>query len=241
MLPLFTRSELKDLIETVEQGMRLDFEAGIRLMNSKDILALGYMANLIRERKHGNKTYFRVVRNDNALKDNDILGIIAQNQAIETNATYIYGQQETAEEKIKRLLQFRELQDKVGGFLSFSPVPFLAKEVKVEGNMGLESTTGFEDLRMHAVSRILLDNIDHIKAYWLLLGPKLAQVSLAFGVDDLDGYVVEDKASVSDEREQVITRKSMLKMIHKARRQAIERDSLYQMITDYGCEGGQNG
>lgn len=240
MLPLFTRSELKDLIEAVEQGMRLDFEAGVRLMKSKDVLALGYMANLIRERKHGNKTYFRVMSNDNELNDNEVFGILAQNQAIESNAAYIYEQQETAEEKVKHLLQFRELQDKFSGFLSFSPVPFLAKEVRVEGNMGLESTTGFEDLRMQAVSRILLDNIDHIKAYWLLLGPKLAQVSLAFGVDDLDGHVVKDKTSASDEKEQVITRKSLIKMIHKARRQAIERDSLYQIITDYGCEGGQN-
>ncbi|WP_434511982.1 FO synthase [Desulfitobacterium sp. AusDCA] len=238
MLPLFAQSELKDLIERVEQRTRLDFEAGVRMMQSKDILALGYMANLIRERKHGNKTYFAVLPESNRPQDHEFQKIIAHNQAIASNATYIYGQHEKAEDKVNHLLQFRELQDKNGSFLSFSPLPFLSNEIKVEGNMGLEGTTGFEDLRMLAVSRILLDNIDHIKAFWLFLGPKLAQVSLSFGVDDLDGQVVEDHASALAEKEQVMTKKSLIKMIHKARRQAIERDSLYQMITDYGREGG---
>lgn len=223
MLPLFAQSELKDLIEKVEQGVRLDFEAGVRMMQSKDILALGYMANLIRERKHGDKTYFSAEQDEPGFKIKDFQSILADNQAVASNASYIYGQKENAEAKINQLLRLRELQDKDGSFLSFSPVPYLAKGIKVEGNMGLESTTGFEDLRMLAVSRILLDNIDHIKAYWLLLGPKLAQVSLSFGVDELEGQVVEERAADLDEKEHVMTKNAMLKIIQKARRQAIER------------------
>lgn len=251
MLSLFAQSELKDLIEKVENGERLDFKAGVRLMKSKDILALGYMANLLRERKNGDQTYFMVDRciNPMDLRTKEVPGAhwleiqnVDYRLGMEANAAMIYGQNETMEEQIDQLLHLREFQDKTGELLTFAPVPFYTHEQKFEGNMGVDSTTGFEDLRMLAVSRILLDNFNHIKAFWMLLGPKLAQVSLKFGVDDLEGTVVEVKnvQAIGAENEQAMSKKAIIKMIHRAGRHAIERDTLYQVVMDYGHEGGQN-
>lgn len=239
MLSLFDRSDLKDLIEKVEQGERLGYEEGIRLLKSKDILALGYMANLIRERKNGDRTYFAVNRIDyKEIYEEVTLGSLDNEGQV--NLRMLYGHEETVEERIKQLLDIREIQDRTGRLLSFAPLPFHPKSMPIEGTMGVESTTGFEDLRMLSVSRILLDNINHIKTYWLTLGPKLAQVSLSFGVDDLDGTVLEEKSkqSIGEMKEQAMSKRVLIKLIHKARRQALERDTLYHVLTDYGWEGG---
>jgi len=195
---LFASSELFDLIEKVEKGERLDHDAGVRMMNSHDILALGTMANIVRERKNGNRTYFNVNRpvNESNLKD----------------ATMLYGDKESTEERIAHLLQLRAQQDQTGGFESFLPLAYYPKESKIEGTMGIGTTTGLEDLKVLAISRILLDNFDHIKAYWIMLGLKLTQVSLAFGVDELEGNGV--------------TKTAMTRVIEKAGRDAVERDGL---------------
>lgn len=263
MLSLFAQSELIDLIKKVEHGERLNFEDGVRLMKSKDILALGYMANLIRERKNGDRTYFIVDRSPQPMNE-DSNSFLSSLQEVEetsravmgkhgpelqetahsfeqrTYASMLYGSTETAEERVDQLLKLRSLQDKTQGFLTFIPLPVYPKDALWEGSMGVQTTTGFEDLRMLSVSRILLDNFDHIKAFWILLGPKLAQVSLNFGVDDLDGTVVEERIKNSEgiKTEQVMSLRNMLKMIHKAGRHAIERDTLYQVLKDFGREGG---
>jgi len=194
---LFASSELFDLIEKVEKGERLDHDAGVRMMNSNDILALGTMANIVRERKNGNRTYFNVNRpvNEN-VKD----------------ATMLYGDKESTEEWIAHLLHLRAQQDQTGGFESFLPLAYYPKESKIEGTMGIGTTTGLEDLKVLAISRILLDNFNHIKAYWIMLGLKLTQVSLAFGVDELEGNGV--------------TKTAMTRVIEKAGRDAVERDGL---------------
>ncbi|SPF55552.1 FO synthase subunit 2 [Candidatus Desulfosporosinus infrequens] len=215
MLSLFAQSELSDLIEKVEKGERLDYEAGVRMMDSQDILALGYMANLVRERKNGNKTYFMV---NNPLDHTNF-------STDRTNATMLYGDIETTEERIDHLILLRAIQDRIEGFLTFSPLPADSEKTQVEGTMGVGSTTGMEDLKVLAVSRILLDNIDHIKAFWMMLGHKLAQVSLAFGVDDLDGTVVEGTGT-SD----AISKRALIHMIQKAGRDAVERDTLYRVL-----------
>ena len=198
MPSLFASSELFDLMEKVEKGERLDHDAGVRMMNSNDILALGTMANIVRKRKNGNRTYFSVNRpiNDTNVKD----------------ATMLYGDKESTEERIAHLLQLREQQDQTGGFQSFLPLAYYPKESKLEGTMGIGTTTGLEDLKVLAISRILLDNFDHIKAYWIILGLKLTQVSLAFGVDELEGNGV--------------TKTAMIRVIEKAGRDAVERDGL---------------
>jgi len=217
LLSLFASSELFDLIEKVEKGERLDYDAGVRMMKSQDILALGYMANIVREQKNGNQTYF-----------------IVNQQFDYTNihaATMSYGNMESPEERIDHLLRLRTQQDQTREFLSFIPLSYYPKETKLEGTMGVGTTTGLEDLKMLAISRILLDNFEHIKAYWIMLGLKLTQVSLAFGVDDLEGNVVEDRISHTGETEisQVITKRVMIHMIQKAGRDASERDTLYHV------------
>lgn len=237
MPSLFAQSELVDLIEKVEKGERLNFKAGVRMMASKDILAVGHMANLISERKNGNNTSFIVNRPINlteiGMNHEDPQNIVMPFERHEK--TVIYSQNETIEERIDHLLQVRELQDRTGGFLTFIPLPFLPQNTPLEGTMGLESTTGFEDLKMLAISRILLDNVDHIKGFWSLLGPKLAQVSLKFGVDDLDGTVVEERITddTGEETSQVMSKRALIHMIQKAGRDAVERDTLYRVLRTY--------
>ena len=196
MPSLFASSELFDLIEKVEKGERLDHDAGVRMMNSQDILALGYMANIVRERKNGNQTYFIVNQQVTCTNVHD--------------ATMIYGHLKSAEERIDHLFRLRALQDQTGEFRSFIPLSDYPKDTKLEGTMGVGTTTGIEDLKVLAISRILLDNFDHIKASWIMLGLKLTQVSLAFGVDDLVGNGV--------------TKRALMHMIQKAGRDAVERD-----------------
>lgn len=214
MPSLFAQSELFDLIEKVEKGERLDRDAGVRLINSQDILALGYMANIVRERKNANQTYFIVNRHFNYTNVHA--------------ATMFYGNMKSMEERIDHLLQLRARQDQTGEFLSFIPLFSPPKDTLVEGTMGVGTTTGIEDLKMLAISRILLDNFDHIKAFWIMLGLKLTQVSLAFGVDYLEGNVVEERISHSEvvETSQVLTKRAMIHMIQKAGRDAVERDWL---------------
>lgn len=209
MLSLFAQSELTDLLEKVEKGERLDFAAGVRMMNSQDILALGYMANLVRERKNGNKTYF-LVKEDHT----DFLNVSAH-----ATMTYGPGYLETAEERINYLLKLRELQDETGDFLTFCSFPCDPASTRIEGLMGFEKTTGFEDLKMMAIARTFLDNFDHLTAFCGLLGPKLAQVSLIFGVNDL----------VSNG---TMSKRALIQLIHKAGRDAQERDTRFVFETD---------
>lgn len=214
MPSLFATSELFDLIEKVEAGERLDRDAGVRMMNSQDILAMGYMANIVRERKNGNQVYFILNRPFN---DSDL-----------HHATMLYGTVEYLEERIDQLLQLRALQDQTGDFLSFIPLSHDPRDPLLEAAMDLDTTTGIEDLKMLAISRILLDNFDHIKAFWTLLGLKLTQVSLGFGVDELVGTIVEERSSQLDGAEtgRVMTKRAMIHLIEKAGRDAVERDEV---------------
>jgi len=211
---LFAPSELFDLIEKVEKGERLDRDDGVRLMNSQDILALGYMANIVRERKNGNQTFFIIKQHLNYTNVHD--------------ATMFYGNMESAEEQIDHLLQLRVLQDQKGEVRSFIALSCYPKDTVLAGTMGNGTTTGIDDLKVLAISRILLDNFDHIKASWIMLGLKLAQVSLAFGVDCLEGNIVEERISHSGgvDLSQGMTKRAMIHMIQKAGRDAVERDGL---------------
>jgi len=220
MPSLFAQSELRDLIDKIEKGQRLDFDAGVRMIMSQEILTLGYMANLVRERKNGNQTSFIVNR---PIDYADISASFVGNEK-HANEIMAYGNQESKEERIDRLVQIRTLQDQTGKLLTFSPIPFYSKTSKLEGTMGVGNSTGYEDLKMLAISRILLDNFAHIKAFWVLLGPKLAQVSLAFGVDDLDGTVVEEQSTPMAGASHIMSKRALIHLIQKAGRDAVERD-----------------
>ncbi len=157
----------------------------------------------------------------------------AHRLGMRTNATMLYGHIETVEERIDHLVRLRELQDRTGGFLAFIPLAFHPKNTGLE-EIGLSRTTGYDDLKVLAVARLMLDNFDHIKAFWIMIGPKLAQVSLAFGADDIDGTVVEERIThaAGAETGQSLTRHELVNMIKAAGRVPAERDTLYRILKE---------
>ncbi|MBS4025606.1 MAG: aminofutalosine synthase MqnE [Clostridia bacterium] len=363
MRELFIENELREIFAKVEAGQRLSREDGLILMESKDLLTLGYLAGQVKERKNGNKVYFNHNRHINhtnicvnrcklcafgvdpvhpnaylltleeiEAKAEEMVGKniseihivgglhpdlpfeyyltmlirikkilphvhikaftaveidyfaqttglaleevfrklqkagldslpgggaeifskgvrdlicekkisgdrwlevmkVAHNMGMRTNATMLYGHVETSEERIDHLIQLRELQDKTGGFMTFIPLAFHPQNTALE-SMNLTRTTGFEDLKVLAVARLMLDNFDHIKAYWVMIGPKLAQVSLAFGVDDLDGTVIEEKIThaAGADAGQALSKMQLAAMIKAAGFQPVERDTLYNIV-----------
>ncbi len=365
MNKLLADSKLSDIAEKVEKGERLSREDGIRLMESHELLAVGYMADLVRRRKNGDYAYFIVNRHINhtnvcanlcklcafgkkagdhgaytmtldeiearaiesrghGISELHIVGglnpdlklgyfeemlrrvrrarpdvIIKAFTAVEidyfaraenitaeevlrrlmdagldslpgggaeifsprvrekicekkisadrwlevheaahrlgmrTNATMLYGHIETVEERVDHLVRLRELQDRTGGFLAFIPLAFHSRNTGLEG-MGLNRTTGYEDLKVLAVARLMLDNFEHIKAYWIMIGPKLAQVSLAFGADDIDGTVVEERIThaAGADTGQSLTKQELVGMIKAAGRIPAERDTLYKVLEE---------
>src|SRR4030043_136824 len=156
----------------------------------------------------------------------------AHNLGIKSNATMLYGHIETFEERIDHLLSLRKLQDETGGFQSFIPLPFHPQNTQLTG---FKKPIAFENLKMLAVSRLVLDNFPHIKAFWIMLGLKVAQLSLLFGVDDLDGTVVEEKIthSAGAETEQSISREELLELIRATGQVPVERDTLYNVLRIY--------
>jgi aminodeoxyfutalosine synthase len=161
------------------------------------------------------------------------LEIMAQvhRSGLRSNATMLYGHVETYEDRIDHLRQLRELQDETGGFQVFIPLPF-QKENNPLGHLKNLKSGGVDDLKTLAISRIYLDNFANIKAYWVMLGEKVAQVSLAFGVNDLDGTVVEEKIGhdAGAASPQAIGKDDIVTMIRKAGKLPVERDTLYNEL-----------
>jgi len=158
---------------------------------------------------------------------------VAHRLGMRTNATMLFGHVETIEERVEHLIKLRELQDRTGGFAAFIPLAFHPQNTGLE-NMGITGTTGYDDLKVLAISRLMLDNFDHIKAFWIMLGTKIAQVSLAFGVDDLDGTVVEEKIThaAGAQTAQSLTRDELIDLIRAAGMVPVERDTLYNVIRE---------
>lgn len=150
----------------------------------------------------------------------------AHRLGLRSNCTMLYGTIETLEERIDHMLRLRALQAETGGFQTFIPLAF-----HHEGNdfARLPEPTGVDNLRTYAVARLMLPNIPHIKAYWIMIGVKIAQVSLSFGVDDLDGTVQEEKIyhMAGAETPQAMSRGDLVRLIREAGRTAVERDTLY--------------
>src|ERR1700692_1537587 len=364
---IFMRIEIEDgrlrpILEKVEAGARLDFNDGIALFRTPDILATGYMANLVRERKHGNVTYFNVNRHINptdvcvascklcafgkkakdpkaytwsleeiwhrasegwseAITEFHIVGGLhpeltldwycemlrglkqrfpevhlkaftmvevaylaqrsklsiretltklmdagvdsvpgggaeifsdrvrriicdhkidgsqwlevarsAHQLGLKSNCTMLYGHIETEEDRVDHLVKLRELQDDTQGFPTFIPLAFHPDNTELDH---ISKTTGFNDIREIAVSRLMLDNIAHIKAYWVMMTPRIAQIAQRFGADDLDGTVVEEKIyhEAGATTSQGMRRSEVLRLIREAGREPMERDTLYRPVT----------
>ncbi len=151
-----------------------------------------------------------------------------------SNATMLYGHIEKFHHRVHHLEALRQLQDKTGGFQTFIPLKFRNKNNEMSH---VEESTTVEDLRNYAISRIYLDNFDHIKSYWPMIGRTTAQLSLAFGVDDLDG-TIDDTTKIysmagSEEQNPALSTEQLVKMIRSVGRNAIERDTLYNVVTDF--------
>jgi aminodeoxyfutalosine synthase len=352
---------LEPILKKVEAGDRLDFEDGVALYRTSDILALGYMANLVRERMHGSVAYFNVNRHINptdvcvascrlcafgkrardpkaytmsleevwhragegwseAITEFHIVGglhpeltlewycemlrglkqrfpqahlkaftmveiaylakrakisaretlerlrdagmdslpgggaeifdervrrIICDhkidgNEWLETartahqlglrsNCTMLYGHIENEEDRVDHLIRLRALQDETRGFVTFIPLAFHPDNTALQH---IGKTTGFADIKNIAVSRLMLDNISHIKAYWVMMTPRIAQVALRFGADDIDGTIVEERIyhDAGATTAQSLRRAELLQLIRKAGREPMERDTLYRPV-----------
>jgi len=362
-MQIFIEDErLKLILERVEAGVRLSPDDGLALYRTSDLLALGYMANLVRERMHGNTTWFNVNRHINptdvcvascrlcafgkrakdpkaytmsleqvwhtagvgwteAVTEFHIVGGLhpeltldwyctmlrglkerfpqvhlkaftmvevgylaqrsklsarevlirlrdagmdslpgggaevfcdrvrriicdhkitgeewietartAHELGLHSNCTMLYGHIENEEDRVDHLVKLRELQDRTHGFMTFIPLAFHPDNTPLQH---ISKTTGFLDIKNISVARLMLDNIPHIKAYWIMMTPKVAQVALRFGADDIDGTVVEEKiyhhAGATTSRS--LRRSELLRLIRKAGREPIERDTLYRPVT----------
>ena len=357
--------KLQSLAEKVLAGERLTFEDGVALYQSNDLLALGWLANYVRERRHGKRTYFNVNRHINptnvcvascklcafgrkpdapgaytmaleeafriagenwteAVTEFHIVGGLhpdlpfeyyldllrglkerfpsvhlkaftaveigyyahiaqlpirevlvrlkeaglgslpgggaeifapavrrvicdhkigahawlkihrtAHDLGLHSNATMLYGHIESAEDRVDHLLQLRGLQDETRGFLTFIPLAFHTPNTELGKLVEHHETTGFMDLKNVAVARLLLDNFPHIKAYWVMMTPRVAQVALKFGADDLDGTVVEEKIyhDAGSASPQAMTRQQIIRLIREAGHEPVERDTLYRPVT----------
>ena len=155
---------------------------------------------------------------------------IAHGLGLRSNATMLYGHIENDEDRVDHLLQLRALQDETGGFQTFIPLAFHPENTAL-GH--LTTTTGMTDIRQIAVGRLLLDNFAHIKAYWQMMTPKIAQISLRFGGDDIDGTVVEEKIyhGAGATTPQGLQRRGLMRLITEAGREPVERDTLYRSVT----------
>ena len=356
------KSELADLYDKVMADRRLSREDGLRLFQSNDLLAIGFLANLVRERFHGEKTYWvynqhinysnvcingctfcafsrrqgeeggfvlsvdqvlnkvrerlnepireihvvggchpdlsfsyyldlvreiKKVRPESVIKaftavevahlaHNERLRVSEVLQALKeagvqalpgggaevfsnrvrqllcpeklnsdgwlqvakeahlmgmrSNATLLYGHVETAAERVDHMLALREAQDETGGFITFIPLAFQTANT---GLSGVQPRTGFTDLKTIAASRLLLDNFAHIKAYWIMLGVKMAQIALHFGADDLDGTVMEERIGhmAGAQSGEALTPDELQGLIRAAGRQPVERDTFFRPVT----------
>lgn len=363
-ISLLEKSELSSIVDKVERGERLSFEDGVALFRSKDLNAIGYLANQVREKKNGNKAYFvinlhvdytnfceaeclfcsfrrdldhpdgytlgidQILKKINAVWDQgltelhmvgglnprlsysyyiDLLSAIkktyptlhikaftcveidffarlygksayevlsdfkkvgldslpgggaeifdeklrkkicgekasaarwlevaktAHRLGLSTNATLLYGHVEKMESRVEHLLALRQAQDETGGFRCFIPLAYHPENNRM-GKLGW--TTGIDDLKVLAISRLLLDNFSHIKAYWIMLTPPLAQIALSYGADDIDGSVIEETIyhDAGAKTQHGLTRESLVQLIREAGREPIERDAAYKTVTSH--------
>jgi aminodeoxyfutalosine synthase len=155
----------------------------------------------------------------------------AHRLGIPTHCTMLYGHVETYEERVDHLLRLRELQDETGGFLAFIPLAFHPEHTVFE-RRGWTQTAGSDDLKVIAVSRLLLDNIPHVKAYWIMMGMPLAAVALHFGANDVQGTVMREAifhaAGARTETEQKI--EELVRYVREAGRVPVQRDTLYNEV-----------
>jgi aminodeoxyfutalosine synthase len=155
---------------------------------------------------------------------------LAHLAGLKSNATMLYGHIENDEDRVDHLVRLRTLQDETGGFQTFIPLAFHPDNTALDH---LPKSTGMTDIRQIAVGRLMLDNFPHIKSYWQMVSPKIAQISLRFGADDIDGTVIEEKIyhDAGATTPQGMRRQDLVRLITEAGREPVERDTLYRSVT----------
>jgi len=201
----------------IEEVVRKLQEAGLGMMpgGGAEVLSERVHRKLY-PRKIGPARWLKVIRTVHGL-------------GVTTNATMLYGHVESLEERMEHLLELRALQDETGGFSAFIPLAFHPENT---GLSHLKATGGIDDLKTIAVARLLLDNIPHIKAYWVMITPSLAQVALSFGADDLDGTIVEEKIThMAGARTPTgMSMEEISRLIRSAGYHPVERDAFYNPV-----------
>ena len=156
---------------------------------------------------------------------------IAHKQGIKSNCTMLYGHIETIEERVDHFVQLRELQDETNGFLAFIPLQYQTGTTQLTDN----PATPIDDLKMISIARLMLDNIDHIKSYWVTIGEETASIGLNFGADDLDGTIIKENIMHAAKAKSPggLARDKMVYLIKEARKLPVERDALYNEVKVY--------
>jgi aminodeoxyfutalosine synthase len=214
---MFSKAKL-----STEEGMKLAHEAGL------DSLPGG-----------GAEIFHPDIRNiicaDKATGDEWLhIHRTAHNLGMHSNATLLYGHIEKAEHRIDHMERLRQLQDETKGFNTFIPLKFRNKDNDMHD---VPESTMANDLKMYAISRLYLDNFPHVKAYWPMLGREIAQLTLSYGVNDIDG-TIDDTTKIysmagSEEQNPVMTTEELVRLIKQAHRKPVERGTLYNVIQDY--------
>src|SRR5437667_102195 len=256
MAVLDTLDTLAPIREKVLAAERLDFDDGVALMETDDLLALGELADLARLEGCSHEEVLRTLK-DAGLDSmpgggaeifaDRVRALVAPGKehpdewsevhdtahrlGITTQCTMLYGHVETYEERVDHLLRLRAQQDMSRGFLSFIPLAFHPENTVFE-QRGWRHTTGADDLKVIAVSRLLLDNVPNVKAYWIMMGMPLAQVALHFGADDVQGTVVREQifhaAGATTPTEQKLD--ELVRFVRDAGRVPVQRDTLYNEL-----------
>lgn len=221
----FTAVEIEYLAriskQTIEQTFQRLIAAGLGSMpgGGAEILVEAVRKKICPEKISG-KRWLEIIK-------------IAHDSGLKTNATMLYGHCETVEDRVAHLELLRNLQDSTAGFQTFIPLAFQPENSDLK--LDIKAASGVDDLKTLAISRIFLDNFQHIKAYWVMLGEKIAQVSLSFGVNDLDGTVIEEKIGhdAGAASPQSLTKEGLINLIRKADKIPVERDTLYRPLRSY--------
>jgi len=216
--------------------------ARIEKMSREEVLIALREAGLDTLPGGGAETFSAAVRDviaDKKLGGADYIDVhrTAHNLGIRSNCTMLYGHVESIDDRVQHLTMLRDLQDETGGFLAYIPLAYhpddneLGKTLQREGT----ATTGDDDLRNLAVGRLFLDNFEHIKSHWIMVSPAVTQISLHFGVNDIEGTVVREKIyhAVGAHTPQGMTLAELLTLIRGAGKQPAERDSFYRVLRDF--------
>jgi len=156
---------------------------------------------------------------------------LCHRKGIPTNCTMLYGHIEEPRHRVDHLLRLRALQDRTGGFLAYIPLAYQIEDNELGRQYPIHETTGHQDLREVAVARLLLDNIPHIKAYWVMIGEGLAQIGLSYGADDLDGTIIEETIAhdAGATTPQALSKGELQRLISQAGFEPLERDNVYKI------------